>query len=328
MTTSIRPIAIHLPQFHPIPENDRWWGKGFTEWTNVSKGWPYFKGHYQPHLPADLGFYDLRLHEALQAQAELASHYGIYGFCFYHYWFSGELLLERPVETMLQRRTPNFPFCLCWANENWTRSWNGRNGEILIGQKHSLEDDIKHFRYLLNFFEDPRYIKVNGRPLFIIYKADLFPNIRQTIDTWRKEAYKCGIGDLYLARMESNSFAATPEELGLDANIEFQPNWKKLPKRLKDSWANRFLHQANIKESPFLKNRIFLYGDFVNEILREIAPSYKRFPGIFLCGITHPGEKTNPLRFSMTQPLKFTEIGWSTLLKPFLPFRKKKTLSF
>ena len=143
----MKTIVFFLPQFHPIPENDDWRGKGFTEWTSVTAAKPLFPGHYQPHLPADLGFYDLRVPEVRQAQAHLAKEYGIHGFCYYHYWFNGKRLLERPFDEVLESNTPDFPFCLCWINENWTRAWNGLDKDILIRQQYNPDDDREHLRW-------------------------------------------------------------------------------------------------------------------------------------------------------------------------------------
>src|SRR6185295_19133327 len=177
-----RVLAFYLPQFHPIPENDRWWGPGFTEWTNVTRARPLFRGHYQPRLPADLGFYDLRLPEVREAQASLAREYGLDAFCYYHYWFNGRRLLNRPFDEVLESGRPDFPFCLCWANEHWTRKWDGRDDDTLMRQEHSLKDDRAHIEHLLRAFADPRYVKINGRPLFLVYRTELLPEPLRTAD--------------------------------------------------------------------------------------------------------------------------------------------------
>ncbi|NCC74358.1 MAG: hypothetical protein EOM06_13330 [Sphingobacteriia bacterium] len=220
----IRPIAIYLPQFHPIPENDEWWGKGFTEWRNVVKAKPRFNGHYQPHLPADLGYYDLRLEETRMAQEALAKQYGIYGFCYYHYWFNGKRLLNEPIDRKMKDPKENLPFMFCWANENWTRAWDGGEQEILIEQKYSHEDDVNHIRALIPYFKDERYIKVDGKPVFIIYKDALFPDIQRTLKIFREEAGKHSL-ELYLCRFDRDRHTkiSNPEQLGFDAAIEFQP---------------------------------------------------------------------------------------------------------
>ncbi len=195
-----RLLAFYLPQFHPIPENDEWWGRGFTEWTNVTRARPLFPGHYQPQLPADLGFYDLRLPESRLAQAELARAHGIGAFCYYHYWFNGRRILQRPFDEMLSSGQPDFPFCLCWANENWTRAWDGMEREVLLGQRYSAEDDLDHIRWLCNAFADPRYLRINGRPLFLVYRIEDLPDPAATAERWRAEARALGIGELYPGR--------------------------------------------------------------------------------------------------------------------------------
>lgn len=221
----LRLIAFYLPQYHPIPENDRWWGKGFTEWTNVTKARPRFRGHYQPHLPADLGFCDLRLPEIREAQADLASEYGIHGFCYYHYWFNGERLLERPFNEVLALGRPKFPFCLCWANESWTRRWDGRERQVLMPQVYSKQDDLNHIRWLQKAFADGRYIRVEGKPLFLVYRPGDLPSAATTAGIWREEARKNGIGELFLCAVTTNfrGSPADPKSIGFDATLEFQP---------------------------------------------------------------------------------------------------------
>jgi hypothetical protein len=199
--SNIKPIAFYLPQYHPIPENDEWWGKGFTEWTNVTKAKPLFKGHYQPRLPAELGFYDLRVPEVRKRQAELARENGIYGFCYYHYWFGdGKLLLERPINEVQLSKEPDFPFCFCWANETWEGRWYGVINEkrTLIEQKYNgVLDYVSHFNYLKQFFLDERYIKIDGKPLFQIYCPHLVPDLDEFMSVFNKEAYKIGLPGIH-----------------------------------------------------------------------------------------------------------------------------------
>jgi GT2 family glycosyltransferase/SAM-dependent methyltransferase len=222
----VRVIAHYLPQFHPIPENDLWWGKGFTEWSNVAKATPNFLGHNQPNVPTDLGFYDLRMAEAMQAQADLARRYGVHGFCFYYYWFAGRRLLEQPLDHLLAGKV-DMPFCVGWANENWTRHWDGQDREILMGQNHSAEDDIAVITDMARYLRHPNYIRVNGRPLVIVYRPSILPDARVTAELWRSECRGNGVGEIYLAMVDSfNQVAAirTPTDIGFDAVIEFPPH--------------------------------------------------------------------------------------------------------
>ena len=224
----VRCIAFYLPQFHPIPENDRWWGTGFTEWTNVTRAKPNFVGHYQPQLPADMGFYDLRLPEVMVQQAALARDYALHGFCFYYYWFAGKRLLERPVEQMRASGQPDFPYCLCWANENWTRRWDGADHEVLIAQDPHRTDDARFIHDLLPYLRDSRYIRVSGRPLLIVYRVGLLPNPRESARVWREIARQEGVGDLYLCAAKTYE-TGDPAQYGFDAIVEFPPHGVSLP---------------------------------------------------------------------------------------------------
>lgn len=219
-----------LPQFHPFKENDAWWGKGFTEWTNVTKATPRYRGHYQPHLPADLGFYDLRLPQTREDMANLAKEYDIHGFCIYHYWFNGKQLMERPVNEMLAMGKPDFPFMLCWANENWTRRWDGQDEEVLIKQNYSPQDHREHAAWLCqNAFKDSRYIKIDGKPFFLFYNIHIIPDLKETIEIWRDEVRKHGFEDIYLAGVRTSQDAITDTEaMSFDATVEWQPDWKNL----------------------------------------------------------------------------------------------------
>ncbi len=273
----VRAIAFYLPQFHPVAENDEWWGKGFTEWRNVAKAKPLFPGHYQPHQPADLGFYDLRLPEVREAQAELARQHGIHGFCYYHYWFNGRRILERPFNDVLESGKPDLPFCLCWANENWTRVWDGGERNVLLEQKYSHEDDLSHIRSLVPAFKDPRYIRINGKPLFLVYRTELLPDPAKTAALWQEEAIKAGLPGLYLARVENFVKDVDPNSIGFDAAVEFAPDASKGGKILFRGRIATLLGKLNLLPAVFRDNRVYSYPATVQGMLSKPEPSYRWF---------------------------------------------------
>lgn len=227
MTRLARAIAFYLPQYHPIPENDEWWGKGFTEWTNTAKAKPMFRGHYQPHVPADLGFYDLRVPETRIAQAEMAREYGIEAFCYYHYWFAGKRVIERPFSEVLESGEPDFPFCLCWANQSWTGIWHGSPNKVLIEQTYPGDEDHRnHFDFLLRAFTDKRYVTVDGKPLFLIYEPLDIPEVKKMTDTWRKWAEQAGLKGLYLVGYSWDP-SFVPQEHGFDGSLKERIHFRK-----------------------------------------------------------------------------------------------------
>lgn len=281
MSTQPKLIAINLPQYHPIPENDEWWGKGFTEWTNVTKAKPLFKNHYQPHLPADLGFYDLRLPEARQAQAELAKAYGIYGFMYYHYWFKGRRLLEAPVNGILNTKQPNFPFCLCWANETWSRRWIGEEKEVLIKQEYSDDDDRQHAIWLVRAFEDQRYIRINNRPIFTIYRPSDLPNLAATVATIKSIALANGVHEPYIIGCNAHLQHKDFRKEGLDAILNFDPQLTLLPYAFDDNPNYRRLWH-NLKLGFFSKTlKIYDYKQAASWMHQRIF-DYPYYPCVMV----------------------------------------------
>jgi hypothetical protein len=268
LAAKAKALAFYLPQYHPIPENDEWWGKGFTEWANVTKARPLYPGHYQPHVPGELGYYDLRVREVREAQAELARSHGLGGFIYYHYWFNGRRLLERPFTEVLESGSPDFPFALCWANEEWTRNWDGKSGRLLIPQEYSHEDDLAHIRHLAEAFADDRYITIDGKPLLLVYRPMLLPDARRTTEIWRTEAQRLGFPDLYLAWVESwGRPPEGPETYGFDATVGFIP---RATERLFTPLESVRGHQ------------VVDYVSAYQAVLRETPPPWKRFPSVMV----------------------------------------------
>jgi lipopolysaccharide biosynthesis protein len=261
----VKAIAFYLPQFHTIPENDKWWGKGFTEWTNTRKAKPMFEGHYQPHEPhSDIGYYDLTNVATLKKQAKLAKQHGIYGFCFYLYWFSGKRLLEKPLDLFLAHPEIDFNFCLCWANENWTRRWDGLENEILIKQNYSDDDPFRFIEDIQKYILDKRYIRIDGIPVILIYNPGHIPNVRDVFIKWKNHAEEIGIGKIKI--WICITFQHTPKTLNIedivDGTVEFPPH-NISPVTAKN---------VNLIEKTGL---IYNYKTTVSELIKEIRSENK-----------------------------------------------------
>jgi lipopolysaccharide biosynthesis protein len=314
-----RLIAFYLPQYHPIPENDEWWGKGFTEWTNVAKAKSQFPGHYQPHIPADLGFYDLRLPETRQAQAELAKNHGIEGFCYWHYWFHGKRLLERPFNEVLATGQPDSPFCLAWANESWSRRWLGEEKEVLQEQTYSAEDDLNHIRWLMNAFADSRYIRVNGRPLFLIYRPRHLPEPERTTEVFRSQCVKAGLPEPFLLGIDAHCPNFDCRSIGFDGTVKFDPQLGFLPYFMDDGKQLAKL-KRNLKFGvPSSKLKIYDYDEAQNS-MKRIKPDFPCFPSVFVGWDNTPRRGENGIMIVNATPEKFAshlaEAVRSSLDKP------------
>lgn len=281
-------IAFYLPQFHVFSENEKWWGKGFTEWTNVKNAMPIFKGHLQPRIPLNENYYNLLNVETLRWQSKLANEYGIYGFCFYHYWFDGKILMKRPMELLLENEDINQKFCICWANEDWTKAWAKKERTVLISQTYGEEKEWReHFKYLLPFFKDKRYIKLGKRPLFIIYRPELIRPLRNMIRIWNELAKENGLDGIALAYQQVTYNHMTSETGDLfDFGIEYQPGYiRKQQQRTFSVIRRKILHEIVSKLRLPQKKWSTIYYDYDDtweRILKTEPRDKKMIPGAFV----------------------------------------------
>ena len=297
-------IAFYLPQFHAIPENDEWWGKGFTEWTNVRAAKPLFENHAQPVVPLDNNYYNLLDNNTIKWQIDLAKKYGIYGFCFYHYWFDGHMLLQKPMENMLRDKNINFPYCVCWANENWTNAWKANgNVKTLIQQTYGTKEDWKeHFDYLLPFFKDKNYIQIDNKPFFILYRPEIIPCLNEMLDYWNELAVQNGFDGLTFAyQQQSFHILEGRDESRFSYNIEYQPAYARYDLRNNQASKSgqlafharnairkivlRFDERLGMNLNAYLsKNSLHLenYDELCNEIIKRKPDSEKAIPGMFV----------------------------------------------
>ena len=276
MSSGPTTIAFYLPQFYPIPENDSWYSRGFTEWHNVVQARPLFPGHYQPHLPRDFGFYDLRVPEVREAQARAARACGIDAFCYYHYWFGGHRPLSRVIDDLLNEGIPRFPFCLAWANENWSRHWDAAQHEVLLTQRFSPEDDEAHGRFLLTAMSHPLYLRIDGKPVFFIYRIQAMPDPIGTIERWRELWRAEGLGDVHIVKFDTHGDVADPAQYGGDSAAQFVPH----------GTLNRVLpiQPAGANEG----NVIFDYEDVVRQYLDAEQPAWRRHECVVPCWDNSP----------------------------------------
>lgn len=294
----MKTIAFYLPQFHPIPENNRWWGEGFTEWFNVCRAKPLFKGHRQPRLPAELGFYDLRCDETRREQARMARQFGIDAFCYYHYWFNGKELLETPLQKMLADKECDIPFCLCWANETWSRAWDGKDREILIEQTYNRADDQNHARHLCEIFKDERYLKSQGKPVFIIYRVGKLDAPADFVKTLDEAAKNAGFSGVRVFAVRNFACDVSDEQLasyGIEDIVDFQPNNTEYPSRSALGKGIRFLQRKwndlakkiglpevysvlRLNYADVARNALALYKNFSERHYPTVFPNWDNSP--------------------------------------------------
>jgi hypothetical protein len=312
MTEPLRVVAFHLPQFHPIPENDEWWGPGFTEWTNVARAKGLFAGHDQPHLPADLGFYDLRVPETRETQAQLAVEAGVSAFCYWHYWFAGRRILQRPVDEIISSGDPDFPFCLGWANQTWTGIWHGAPHRVLLEQTYPGDaDDVAHFEHLLPAFTDPRYLTVDGRPVFYVFRPEQLPDPAAWTARWQAMAKAAGLPGMYLIAEVSDLLGYGPTYVdtradGWDAGV-----YVRLPARQDRQSIARMRLRRKLRGGPevfpYSVQRAEVPASVRADVLPCVYPNWDNTPRSARGGIVLTG--SSPEQFGAQLRGALDELG-------------------
>ena len=333
-------IPLYLPQFHQIPENDEWWGKGFTEWTNVKKAKPLFNGHYQPRIPLDKNYYDLTLVEVLKWQCKIAKDHGIYGFCFYHYWFNGKLLLEKPMELLLAHPEIDTHYCVSWANHNWEDSWKASPGreKILIGHDFDDETDWKpHFNYLLQFFKDPRYMKEDGKPLLTIYIPNIIGKLNKMLTLWNQMAIESGFSGLKFLFQSAMSYQSKGWDRSMfDYGIEFHPGFvNNVPSKL--SFFNIMKYSHKIKSFLGIKSRLTRvqkkvafsnYDETWKRILSLKPSADNAIPSAFVDWDNTPRKQHSGRVYLGATPEKFKKYFKQLLVKAKVEYKTDKIFLF
>ena len=333
-------IPVYLPQFHQIPENDEWWGEGFTEWTNVKKAKPFFEGHYQPRVPLNKYYYDLTDVESLKWQCKIAKEYGIYGFCFYHYWFNGKLLLEQPMELLLKNKDIDINYCISWANHNWEDSWKASPGneKILIGHDFDDEDDwVNHFNYMLQFFKDERYIKENNKPLLTIYIPNIIGKLNKMLGLWNSMAMMEGFDGLKFAFQSAMSFHSKGWDRSMfDYAIEFEPGFSNYKNNILLS-LNIMKYSNTIKKMFGIKKRIqktrkevalFDYDETWKKILNKKPSASNAVPSAFVDWDNTPRKQQAGTVFMGATPKKFKNYFKQLVLKAKKEYHTDKIFLF
>lgn len=289
----MKTIAFYLPQFHKIPENDEWWGEGFTEWTNMKKAKPLFEGHYQPRIPLDNNYYNLLDDKVMEWQVNLAKDSGLYGFCFYHYWFDGHMLLEKPMENMLKNKNINFPYTICWANEPWTNAWNSEgNTKTLIAQRYGDKKEWKqHFDYLLQFFQDKNYIQVDGKPLLVLYRPEIVDCLNEMLDYWQVLAKEAGFPGLSIAYQQVSYYLNDKkDESRFDFRIEYQPGYARYDVQKNAGSIKRHLLSVKTKIRSLVTKIDKSFGTNISAKLTKSGISFENYDELCQAIINRHGE--------------------------------------